>query len=204
MFYDEDNDLTDDEIYSDERLRSNVNADDEYGTDYLENEISSKIQEYSSQLGMMLGMMGDQIKEIIDGEIYFDYYFEGNEIVQVVMGVDYGDLIEKLYDFILDEAGDEVVEDMKSEGIESAKDLADYIVKNIEERFDEEELIDQMYDNEELKEGLSNYGLNKNNIEEAIDIRFDRGIFEFYLTGTTKINEIFSEYKLMKIVLLKI
>lgn len=191
-YYDDENDLSDDEIYSDDRFRSSLDSEDDYGTDYIdpEDDIGNTIENFMSQFGTMMTMMGDQIKDLVGGEIYFDIYFEGNEIVQVVLGVDYGDIISNVYDYIIENSSDEEIEEMENEGVYSPEDLADYIVDKFNEGFD----MDEMLSDDSVKENLSEYNLTKQDIKSALNIYLDRGIAEIYLTGTGKVNEMLKEY----------
>lgn len=192
FYYDDENDLSDDEIYSDDRFRSSLDSEDDYGTDYIdpEDDMGGKIENFISQFSSMMSMMGDQIEDLIGGEMYYDIYFEGNEIVQVVLGVDYGDVISNVYDYIIENSSDEEIEEMENEGVYSPEDLADYIVDKFNEGFD----MDEMLDDDSVKENLSEYDLTKQDIKSALNIHLDRGIAEIYLTGTGKVNELLNEY----------
>ena len=190
---DTDTDLSSDDIYSDNRFRSNFDVGDN-GTATTDDSLESKVSDYASAFGLLMAQMGDQIKDIVSGEIYVDIYFKGNEIIQVICGVDYSELVQNLYDYVVDNADEDALEEMENEDIESAEDYADYILREINKSFDMEDVYDQMFEDETVEESLLEKGITRKNIEDAMDIHFDRGIAEFYFTGSSKINKLFKEY----------
>ena len=141
-----------------------------------------------SMMGMAM-MILPEVSDMIAGEMYFDIYFEGNEIVQIIVGYDYGEFLENLYDYLKEEAGDELEE----EGIKSADDLADMLVEQFNEYLDEDALCKElMNSSDDTAETLSEMGIKEKDIKEAIDINNAKGVIEFYITGTTKLKGLMS------------
>ena len=68
--------------------------------------------------------------------MYFDIYFEGNEIVQIVIGYDYAKLAKNIYDYTIEY--DE--ESMEDEGIKSYDDFVEYMNEQISTMLDKDEI----------------------------------------------------------------
>ena len=161
----------------------------EYNFDFgekEEEELSTSVSDFMTSMIMMVQEMAD----MIDGEMYFDIYFEGNEIVQVVVGYDYGPFLDNLYSYVKDEAGDELEE----EGIYSVDDLADMMVEQFDEILDKDTLYDMIIDSsdEDIEASLKEFGIKEKDIKDAIDFNNDRGLIEFYINGTTKLKALLS------------
>ena len=160
---------------------------EDYDYDWDEDYTGS--DDLSSMLGLGM-MLLEEMGDMIDGEMYFDIYFEGNEIVQVVIGYDYAKFLENLYDYMLEE--DE--ESLEDEGIESLDDFADYLVEQFEEVLDEDAIYDMIMDSsdEDVEAALAELGIKEKDIKEAFDFYVDKGIMEVYINGTTKLKALLS------------
>ena len=133
-------------------------------------------------------MLLQQMADVIDGEIYGDIYFEGNDLVQIVFGYDYEKLLTKLYDYMKKNSPETLTE----EKITSADDLGKYVKEVLDENLTEEFIYNSMIQDKSSKEAMEQLGLREKDIKEAIDIVNEEGLFEFYITGTTKIKGIIS------------
>lgn len=131
-----------------------------------------------------LELMGD----LFDGEMYFDIYFEGNEIVQVVVGYDYMEFLENMYGYML-ENNEEEIDD---EEISSVSDLAKLVVKEFDEILDKDKLYDMFAEDEEFEASLKEMGIREKDVKDAIDFVNDEGLVEVYLNGTTKVKALLS------------
>lgn len=148
-------------------------------------------EDLTNSIGSVMSMM-QEIFKLVDGEMYLDVYFVENEIVQVVVGFDYYETAENLYDYIVDLDDEDTLEEMKHEGIESAEDFADYIQENLAEYLDEDALYDELMENEETAEGFKTLGLKEKDIKDAIDVVNQSGLVEFYINGTDKMSVVIS------------
>jgi len=142
-----------------------------------------------SMMGMAM-MLLPQVSDMIAGEVYFDIYFEGNDIVQIVVGYEYGELLENLYDYLKEAAGDE----LKEEGINSVDDLAEMLVEQFDEYFDEDTICKEIMESssEDTAAILSALGIKEKDLKDAIDINNAKGVIELYITGTTKLKGLMS------------
>ena len=145
--------------------------------------------DFESMMGTAMAIL-PQVSDMIAGEIYFDVYFDGNEFVQIVVGYDYGELLENLYDYLEEEAGDE----LKEEGIRNADDLAEMLVEQFDEYLDKDALCEEIMNSsdEDTLATLKELGIKEKDIKEAIDINNAKGVIEFYITGTTKLKGLMS------------
>ena len=143
----------------------------------------------NSMVGMAM-MILPQVSDMIAGEIYFDIYFEGNDIVQIVVGYEYGELLENLYDYLKEEAEDE----LEAEGIKSADDLGEMLVEQFDEYLDEDAICKELMSSSDSETAatLSALGIKEKDIKDAIDINNAKGVIELYITGTTKIKGLMS------------
>lgn len=185
------NDFSDDNDYSynededeDEEDYSADSSDDFYSDDTTSS--ISKFEDMMESAMFMMQMMGD----MVDGEMYFDIYFEGNEIVQIVIGYDYAKLAKNIYDYTI--GYDE--ESMEDEGIKSYDDFVEYMNEQISTMLDKDEICKAIMESmdEETKNKLSGMGIKEKDIKEAIDFNCDKGIFEMYINGTTKLKALVS------------
>ena len=167
---------------------SDYNYDEYNNEDYDLDWENYEEPELESMLRMAMMLLG-QMSDFIDGEMYFDVYFEGNEIVQIVIGYDYGKLLENLYEYMLDEAKDELDE----EDINSVDDLASMVVAEFETILDEDALYDMIMDlsNGEMEKGLSEFGIKEKDIKDAIDFNNDK-LSLLYIGKFTSIEGIFN------------
>lgn len=136
----------------------------------------------------MVLMMLNQFGDIIDGEVYYDIYFEGNDLIQVVFGYDYKDLLDNLYKYMKQNAPDSLEE----ENIKSADDLGKYLKDVLGQSLTEDTIYEMIAKDDATKKQLEQFGLSKKDITDAIDIVNEEGLIEFYLTGTTKIKGMIS------------
>ena len=167
------------EEFDEDKIDEMFNEKEDVSTD--SNNLNTLIQTYISLL--------QQLSDLIDGEMYFDIYFEENEIVQIILGYDYNKLLENIYEYVkkLDSDG------MKEEGINNLEDFVKYVKDQIEDSINEEVICDMILDsNEEVKDTLSEYGIKEKDIKDAIDINIDNGLIELYINGTTKLKAIIS------------
>ena len=160
------------------------NDDDSYGYDTGSSSNSS-----FDQFSMYMSIF-EQLKGMIEGELYVDVYFEGNDLVQVIAGCDYMDFVEILYDYM--SSDEDTLSQMEDEGVESLEDFTNYIVENLNEYFDEDYIYDELMEDEDVQSSFSELGIREKDIKDAIDIVNDKGLIEFYLNGTTKIKGIIS------------
>ncbi len=160
------------------------NDDDSYGYDTGSSSNSS-----FDQFSMYMSIF-EQLKGMIEGELYVDVYFEGNDLVQVIAGCDYMDFVENLYDYM--SSDEDTLSQMEDEGVESLEDFTNYIVENLNEYFDEDYIYDELMEDEDVQSSFSELGIREKDIKDAIDIVNDKGLIEFYLNGTTKIKGIIS------------
>lgn len=158
---------------------------DEIDTDDLD--MSSSSDDFGSIMSMGL-MILDQFSDVIDGEIYCDIYFEGNDLIQFVFGYDYDKLLTNLYKYMKKNAP----ESLEEENITSVDDLRDYIKETLEENLTEDVICEMIMDSDDAKDMMDQIGLKEKDIKDAIDIVIDDGLIEFYVTGTTKLKGIIS------------
>lgn len=157
-------------------------------------ELDEDVSSYgNSEIGSMMGMammILPEVSDMIAGEVYFDVYFEGNDIIQIVVGYDYGELLENVYDYLKETVGDE----LKEEGIKSADDLAEMLVKQFDEYLDEDTICKEIMNSsdEDTLATLKELGIKEKDIKDAIDINNAKGVIEFYITGTTKLKGLMS------------
>lgn len=184
-YYSSDNDEFDWNEYEDTLDEFNY-LEDEY--DESKNS-SNEFNQFENMMGMAMMLM-QEMADMIDGEMYFDIYFEGNEIVQIVIGYDYSKLLENLYDYMLDEAEDE----LEDEGINSVEDLADMIVEEFDAILDKDTLYDMIMDSsdEDIESQLKEFGIKEKDIKDAVDFNNDKGVIEIYINGTTKLKALIS------------
>ena len=184
--WDEYDSSSSDYLWDDEDYEWDYDDDDYY---YDDEPITSGMDELESIMGFAM-MVLSEMADMIDGEMYFDVYFEGNEIIQVVVGYDYGPFLENLYNYMKEEDEDSLEE----EGISSVDDLADMVVEQFDEILDKDALYDMLMDSsdEDLEASLKEMGIKEKDIKEAIDFNNDRGVIEFYINGTTKLKAILS------------
>ena len=181
----DDEEWDNDEYIFDEEYEDN-NWEDEELPD-LDASMSNfgSLEDYLGLYMMLLGQMG----EFIDGEMYFDVYFEGNELVQVVIGYDYAKFIEKLYDYTVTEDPSSLEE----EGINSLEDFANYMNNEFATILDEDVLYGVVMENyEDAEKQLKELGIKEKDIKDAIDFNVDTGLIEVYLNGTTKLKALIS------------
>lgn len=176
-YYDSDYSYSEDDYSAD-------SSDDFYSDDTTSS--ISKFEDMMESAMFMMQMMGD----MVDGEMYFDIYFEGNEIVQIVIGYDYAKLAKNIYDYTIEY--DE--ESMEDEGIKSYDDFVEYMNEQISTMLDKDEICKAIMESmdEETKNKLSGMGIKEKDIKEAIDFNCDKGIFEMYINGTTKLKALVS------------
>lgn len=138
---------------------------------------------FGGMMSMALGMM-DQMANLVDGEMYLDIYFKENKIIQIVLGYDYGPILENVYNLY---AGNE---DMAEEGIESVDDLAEYIVEEFDEYLDKDMILSLIKQEagDDFEDTLKELGLKEKDIKEAFDISNEEGLIEVYFNGTEKMN----------------
>lgn len=142
------------------------------------------LEDFMDMYTELLPQMGD----MIDGEMYVDIYFEGNEIVQLVIGYDYGELLDKFYEY----AKEESKEELEEEGIESVDDFAEFIVDSLDEYLDEDALYDMLAETSGFEETLKAMGIKEKDVKEAIEFCNEEGVIEVYIYGTTKLKGLFS------------
>ena len=189
---DEDDVLNDEDEYFSDNEDYMIDDEDSYDNEEdsdLDGDNGNSILESLQPWMFIISMMDD----LIGGEMYVDIYFNGNEIVQVVLGYDYEELAENLYDYILDENGDSVTE-MEEEGIESLDDFVNYIKEQLEEYVDEDALYDMLVEDEDTEKALKEMGIKEKDIKDVIEINNDLGLIELYLNGTKKVNDLISNY----------
>ena len=185
-----DNTLDNEDSYSDNWL-DNESSDD-YSNDDLDSyptDESSTSAEIENVLGTLSFMMGF-LEDMIDGEIYADVYFEGNEIVQVVVGYDYEKFIENYYESALDD--EDAMSELEEQGIESVEDFKEYISSQFDEYLDEDYLCEMLMKEEDVASSLGELGIKEKDIKDAIDINNDIGLIEIYLNGTSKVKALIS------------
>lgn len=124
----------------------------------------------------------EQYEEFIDGELYIDLFAKKNEIVQLVIGLDYMPIVEKYYDYGIENEISQI------ESFETAEDFAEYIGSTLKMALTKETLI------ESLGDELQEYGISERDLEDLIDINIDTGLFEFYLKLNDDLNEKLAEY----------
>lgn len=188
--YNEDEDEDEEDYYYDSDYSY---SEDDYSADssddFYSDDTTSSISKFEDMMEsamFMMQMMGD----MVDGEMYFDIYFEGNEIVQIVIGYDYAKLAKNIYDYTIEY--DE--ESMEDEGIKSYDDFVEYMNEQISTMLDKDEICKAIMESmdEETKNKLSGMGIKEKDIKEAIDFNCDKGIFEMYINGTTKLKALVS------------
>ena len=182
----------DDYGYDDEDNYSYDDSDEDYYYDE-ESYSTQTSNDFASSMASYLSLL-EQMIDLVDGEIYADVYFNGNELVQVIIGFDYDKLVGNIYDFIIDNADEETIEGMEDDGIESEEDFKDYIVDTLAEQLDKDALVEELMENEEAEEVLSDLGIKERDIENSIDIVNESGLVEIYINGTDKLNDLLSEY----------
>ena len=186
-----DNTLDSEDLYSDNML-DDESSDDYYSNDDVdsyptdESSTSAKIENVLGTLSFMMGFLED----MIDGEIYADVYFEGNEIVQVVVGYDYEKFIENYYESALDD--EDAMSELEEQGIESVEDFKEYISSQFDEYLDEDYLCEMLMKEEDVASSLGELGIKEKDIKDAIDINNDIGLIEIYLNGTSKVKALIS------------
>ena len=185
-----DNTLDNEDSYNDNWLDDESSDDysnddfDSYPTD--ESSTSAEIENVLGTLSFMMGFLED----MIDGEIYADVYFEGNEIVQVVVGYDYEKFIENYYESALDD--EDEMSELEEQGIESVDDFKEYISSQFDEYLDEDYLCEMLMEEEDIASSLGELGIREKDIKDAIDINNDSGLIEIYLNGTSKVKALIS------------
>lgn len=185
-----DNTLDNEDSYSDNWLDDE--SSDDYSNDDLDSyptDESSTSAEIENVLGTLSFMMGF-LEDMIDGEIYADVYFEGNEIVQVVVGYDYEKFIENYYESALDD--EDAMSELEEQGIESVEDFKEYISSQFDEYLDEDYLCEMLMKEEDVASSLGELGIKEKDIKDAIDINNDIGLIEIYLNGTSKVKALIS------------
>lgn len=122
------------------------------------------------------------IKEYINGgRIILDSYVKGNEVIQVVISVEYGDLLENLYD-LLSESVEEVQEQFSS-----FKDFMKYINETLKESLTKEMLVEAIQ--EGIEESELDVEVDVSEIEDSIDLAIlDEGVIEIYFLVNDEIN----------------
>jgi len=123
----------------------------------------------------------DDIAELMEGEIIVDLYTKGNEVVQVVVGIDYMDLLKNLYDYALELETEEV------EAFDTFEDYADYIKTTLKMYLNKEMLVESIADE------VSDY-IDEDELADMIDIVNDRGLFELYFTVNDDLNDQLQDY----------
>ena len=159
--------------------------DDYYYDDSTTETETNGMEEMLGMATMMMQMMGD----MVDGEMYFDVYFEGNEIVQVIVGYDYEKLAKNIYDFTIENASEE---DLEEPGMESYEAFLEEMNNQFIELLDEDVICEAIMQDEDMKSSLSEIGIKEKDIKDAIDFNCDKGIFEVYINGTTKLKALIS------------
>lgn len=167
----------------DENLPSADYYDDGY---YGEGSSSNSMEDMLGGAMMLMQMMGD----MIDGEMYIDIYFEGNEIIQIVVGYDYAKFAENMYNYLIEYDEDSA----KEQGIESAEDFMELMNEQIIEMLDEDTIIEEIMKDEETQAQLKEAGFKEKDIRELLDFYCDTGMFEVYINGTTKLKGLLSMY----------
>lgn len=160
-------------------------TEDEYYDDSTSETETSGMEEMLGMATMMMQMMGD----MVDGEMYFDIYFEGNEIVQVIVGYDYEKLAKNIYDMAIENADEE---DLEEPGMESYEAFLEEMNNQFIELLDEDVICEAIMQDEDMKSSLSEIGIKEKDIKDAIDFNCDKGIFEVYINGTTKLKALIS------------
>ena len=145
------------------------------------------ISSITDSMGMVM-MVLNQFSDVIDGEMYFDIYFEGNDLIQIVMGYEYDKLLTKLYSYMKQNSPDTLTE----QGIKSADDLGKYLKDTLDTNFNEDAIYEMIADKEETKKQLDEYGISKKDITDAVDFVNEEGLFEVYINGTTKLKGLIS------------
>lgn len=167
--------------------RLTVDMEDFFGEFMDKAEDTELPDEESGQIGSMIGMammVAEEMSDRIAGEMYFDVYFEGNEIVQIIIGYDYGEFLEKFYDSMLED------EDADELEIESVDELAEQVVSIFDEILDEDKLYDRIMEayGDTAEPMLTQIGLKEKDIKDMIDFRNEEGLVEVYINGTSKLN----------------
>jgi len=140
-----------------------------------------------SMVSMMLAML-KQFADVVDGEVYYDVYFEGNDLIQIVIGYDYDKLVTKLYKYMKKESP-EALQEMK---ITDEEGLKEYLCTTLNAYLTEDQIYEMMISDEKSKKSMEEIGLSKKDILDAIDLVNEEGLVELYITGTTKVKGIIS------------
>lgn len=144
--------------------------------DDLEN-YDDSIDDYDAYYDLL-----EEYKDIIDGELYIDLYAKGNEIIQVVLGIDYMKTIENYYNHEIEKGNSEIEE------FESADDYAKYIKTTLKLILTKDTLISMF-----AEQMGSEFGIDEDELSELIDINIDKGLFEFYFNCNDELNEAFAD-----------
>ena len=190
----EDDVLNDEDEYYNDNEDGMIDDEDEYSYDNEEDSVLDEDNGNSFLESLQPFMfISSMMNDIIDGEMYVDIYFNGNEIVQVVLGYDYEELAENLYDIILEQDSDSITE-MEEEGIENVDDFVNYIKEQLDENIDEDALYDMLIEDEDIEKALKEMEIKEKDIKDVIEINNDIGLIELYLNGTKKVNDLISSY----------
>ena len=159
-----------------------------FDEDFEPTEDAATSDVYGDLMGSALAMV-EELSDLMAGEMYIDIYFEGNELVQIVVGYDYLDLLENMYNYLLEEDEDALEE----EGIESVEDFAELVKEQFDEVLDKDLLYEMLLESEEgVEESLNQMGFKEKDFKAAFDFNNDTGLVEIYINGTTKVRGLVS------------
>lgn len=146
-----------------------------YDNGALTSSTEDQIATYLEQVEMMKNY-------VKGGKILVDLYAKGDEMVQVVLSAEYGDMLENIYEYCLENEVEEL------EDFENAEEFSDYVNTTLKMYLTKDAII------EAIEEELDSENMNVDiaEIEECIDVVTLDGAFEIYYTFTDDINEAFA------------
>lgn len=142
----------------------------------------------ASKLMDAFGVEGQVSTEEIGGDVYLDIFATEDEFVGLVLGYDYLDMLEEQYNQYVKDP--DMKDMLKEEGIDNLSDFVEMFESQID--IDKDEIIDEMFKDDEIVEKLNMLGINKKDVDEAINFVKDNGLIELYVYGTEKFNELAS------------
>ncbi len=142
----------------------------------------------ASKLMDVFGVEGRVSTEEIGGDVYLDIFANEDEFVGLVLGYDYLDMLEEQYNQYVKDP--DMKDMLKEEGIDNLSDFVEMFESQID--IDKDEIIDEMFKDDETVEKLNMLGISKKDIDEAINLVKDNGLLEVYVYGTEKFNELVS------------
>lgn len=153
--------------------------------DYNDYSIEAYSDDYEED---SLSTVEDQIEEMIEyldgGKIVIDMYAKGNEIIQVIVTIEYDEMLENLYDYMVENEVEEI------SSFETAEDFKNYVETTLGMYLNKSiimDAIEEELDNEDIDMDIEE-------IEECFDMIAVDGAYEFYFTLSEDMNEMIAEF----------